>query len=136
MSRPVAPPSGWPAPVTATLAGRPVALTALAEEVSARYFQEFPEDLERYGEAARAWEIHDTAHCLNWAVLDVEELASLEHQIGWLTDVLSARGFPTEQLARNLELAADVVEDRLAEPGAGVAARLRAAAATVRDPER
>ena len=95
MSRPVAPPSGWPAPVTATLAGRPVALTALAEAVSDRYFEEFPEDLERYGEAARAWEIHDTAHCLNWAVLDVEELASLQHQIGWLADVLSARGFPT-----------------------------------------
>ncbi len=50
--------------------------------------------------------------------------------------MLSARGFPTEQLARNLELAADVVEDRLAEPGAGVAARLRAAAATVRDADR
>ena len=132
MSRPVAPPSGWPAPVTATLGGRPVALTALAEEVSDRYFEEFPEDLERYGEAARAWEVHDTAHCLNWAVLDVEELASLQRQIAWLADVLRARGFPIEHLARNLELTADVVDDRLAGEGAGVAARLRDAAATVR----
>ena len=72
MSRPVAPPSGWPPPETATLAGRPVELVPLAEAIADRYFEEFPGDLERYGPAARDWEVHDTQHCLHWAVLDVE----------------------------------------------------------------
>ena len=43
--------------------------------------------------------------------------------------VLRARGFPLEHLARNLELAADVVAEGVAAPGAAVADRLRAAAA-------
>jgi len=52
--------------------------------------------------------------------------------VAWLTRVLGARGFPLEHLARNLELAADVVAERLAAPGAEVADRLRTAAAAVR----
>ena len=132
MSRPVAPPSGWPAPTTATLAGRQIALEPLAEATADRYFDEFPEDLSRYGEAARQWEIHDTLHCLRWAVLDVEQSASLEREIAWLANVLRSRGFPLEHLARNLELAAGVVDERLADPGAEVAGRLRAAAAVAR----
>jgi hypothetical protein len=132
MSRGVPPPSGWPAPATATLAGRPIGLAPLAEATADRYFGEFPEDLERYGEAARAWEVHDTAHCLHWAVLDVEHRASLKTEIAWLASILRARGFPLEHLARNLELAASVVDERLEAPGAAVAARLRDAAATVR----
>jgi hypothetical protein len=65
MSRDVAPPSGWPAPQTAALAGRSIALVPLAEATADRYFEEFPEDLDRYGDAARAWEVHDTLHCLH-----------------------------------------------------------------------
>jgi hypothetical protein len=132
VSRPVAPPSGWPAPTTATLAGRQISLPPLAEAIADRYFDEFPEELSRYGDAARPWEIHDTLHCLNWAMLDVEHAASLEREIAWLTNVLRSRGFPVEHLARNLELAASVVEERLAGAGAAVADRLRAAAASVR----
>ena len=132
MSRPVAPPSGWPAPTTATLAGREIALEPLAEAVADRYFDEFPEDLSRYGVAAREWEVHDTLHCLHWAVLDVERSASLEHEVTWLANVLRSRGFPLEHLVRNLELAANVVEAQLAEAGAPVAERLRTAATGVR----
>jgi len=131
MSRGPAPPSGWPAPTTATLAGRQIALEPLAEVVADRYFDEFPEDRSRYGEAARAWEVHDTLHCLQWAVLDVAGFVSLEREIAWLANVLGSRGFPLGHLARNLELAAGVVDEQLAEPGAAVAARLRAAAAGV-----
>lgn len=131
MSRPVAPPSGSPAPGSATLEGRRVALAPLAEEIADRYFAEFPEDLERYGDAARAWEVHDTCHCLHWAILDAEGYASLEKEVAWLSDVLGARGFPLEKLARNLELAAAVVEERVSS-GALVSGRLQAAAATVR----
>jgi hypothetical protein len=133
VSRPVAPPSGWPAPASATLAGCEIGLTALAEAVADRYFEEFPGDLERYGDAARAWEVHDTAHCLHWAVLDVERFASLRREVEWLANVLRSRGFPLDHLARNLELAGDVVDERVGEHGAAVADRLRSAAAIVRD---
>jgi hypothetical protein len=131
VSRPVAPPSGFPPPGSATLAGRPVELRPLAEEVADRYFAEFPEDLERYGDSARAWEVHDTCHCLHWAILDAEGYASLEKEVTWLADVLGARGFPLEKLARNLELAAAVVEERV-PTGALVSGRLQTAAASVR----
>ena len=47
----------------------------------------------------------------------------------WLANILRARDFPVEQLARNLELAADVCAGELGE---GVAARLRNAASLVR----
>jgi hypothetical protein len=65
-------------------------------------------------------------------MLDVEHAASLEREIAWLTNVLRSRGFPLKCLARNLELAASLVEERLAGAGAAVADRLRAAAASVR----
>jgi hypothetical protein len=132
VSRRVAPPSGTPAPRSVRLGGREIQLDPLAQSVAARYFAEFPQDLERYGDAARAWELHDTAYCLQWAVLDAEDLANLRREVLWLTGILESRGFPLEHLARNLELAADVIEERLSEDGVAIAARLRAAAAGVR----
>ena len=121
MSGRVEPPSGWPPPDTAQLAGATVDLHALADTVAERYF-------ERYGEAARAWECHDTQHLLNWAVGDVEGWTDLDDQVRWLAGVLGARGFPLDHLAGNLELAADVVAEQV-DGGAPVAERLRAGAA-------
>jgi hypothetical protein len=129
--RRVAPPGGWPPPTEVSLRGARVELTPLAEAVADRYFEEFPEDFERYGDAARAWEVHDTLHCLQWAVLDAERLADLGREIEWLARVLDARGFPLGHLARNLELSADVVEEGLGATGREVAQRLRSAAAAV-----
>jgi hypothetical protein len=120
------PPSGMPPPRTVELDGETLELTPLAEAVAERYFAEFPEDLERYGDAAMPWEIHDTLHTLNWAVLDVRGFTSLETNMVWLAKVLVARDFPLEHLARNVELCADVVDDER------VAAALRAAATAVR----
>ena len=128
------PPGGWPPPDRATLAGREVELLPLAVAVSQRYFQRYPEDLERYGDLARQWEIHDTQHLLNWAIGDVEGHVELERQVGWLAGVLEARDFPLEHLAGNLELAADVVGAELAGADA-LAGRLRDAAAHVRGRE-
>jgi hypothetical protein len=128
------PPGGWPPPEHAALAGREVALLPLATAVSERYFERYPEDLERYGDLARQWEVHDTQHLLGWAIGDVEGHVDLETQVGWLAGVLEARDFPVEHLAGNLELAADTVEDELDDAGA-VADRLRAAAAHVRGRE-
>ena len=127
MSRRVAPPSGWPPPTEATLGGVVLDLAGLAAQVSDRYFERFPEDLERYGEVARAWEIHDTQHLLSWAIGDAEGSVDLERQALWLAGILAARDFPVEHLAANLELAADVMEEH-----PGVAACLRAAAVSVR----
>jgi len=128
VSRRVEPPSGWPPPQTASLAGTALDLPALAEAVAERYFERYPEDLDRYGDAARAWERHDTQHLLNWAVGDVEGWVDLDAQVRWLAGVLDARGFPLDHLAGNLELAADVVAEQVAG-GTAVAERLRAAAA-------
>ena len=131
MSRRAAPPSGWPPPTEAILRGARVALVPLAEAIADRYFARYPEDLRRYGdEVARAWELHDTRHLLNWAIGDVEGSVDLEAQVAWLVRVLDARDFPLEHLAANLELAADVVEPRV-EDGAEVGRRLRAAAQQV-----
>ncbi len=120
------PPGGMPPPTTAELDGSRIDLEPLAEAVAKRYFREFPEDLERYGDAALPWEIHDTLHTLNWAVLDVRGFTSLEKNMLWLANVLAARDFPLEHLARNVEICADVVGDER------LAAVLRSAAAAGR----
>ena len=122
-------PSGSPPPTAVTLEGRRIPLAPLLEAVADRYFAEFPGDLERYGDVARDWELHDTAHCVNWAALEAKGFASLDRNISWLADILAARDFPLEQLARNLELAGDVCAEQLGEE---VAERLRAAATLVR----
>ena len=131
MSRRTEPPSGWPPPSEATLDGAAVALAPLAEAVADRYFAAYPEDLERYGEVARAWELHDTRYVLSWAIGDAEGYVDLGGQVAWLARILEAREFPLEHLAGNLELAGAVAAERLAG-GEPVAARLRAAAELVR----
>ena len=114
------------------LAGAAVALRPLAETIAGRYFATFPEDLERYGaEVAQAWEVHDTLHLLNWAIGAAEGYVELDREVTWLAQVLDARDFPLEHLAVNVELAGDVVGERLAD-GTDVARRLRDAAQLVR----
>jgi hypothetical protein len=113
------------------MAGRRVELAPIAAEIADRYFARHPGDLERYGaDVARAWEVHDTLHILNWAIGDLEGFIVLDERVTWLADVLAARDFPLDHLAGNLEIAADVVEERV-DGGAPVAERLRAAAALV-----
>ena len=131
MSARPAPPGGWPPPSQGSLAGAVVELEPLAQAVAVRYFERFPEDLERYGDVAREWEVHDTQHLLGWAIGDAEGFVDLEQQALWLARVLAARDFPLEHLAVNLELAAEVVAATLAG-GAPVATRLRGAAGAVR----
>lgn len=127
-----APPSGWPPPTEARLGGRQVELSPLAAETADRYFARYPDDLERYGsDVARAWEIHDTLHLINWAIGDVEGFIVLDERVTWLADVLAARDFPLDHLADNLAIAADVVAERVADGGV-VAERLRSAAELVR----
>ena len=107
----IEPPSGHPPPATAELRdGGTLDLRALAVEICRRYRLEFPDEQERYGEAGIAWCIHDNQHILNWAVTDWSGFGGLRSQLEWLAGVLHARDFPVSRLARNLELAADVVK--------------------------
>ena len=121
-----------PPPVRAmTASGRELDLTALAAEVCAAYFAEFPEDAKRYGAAGHEWCRHDSQHVLNWAVLDERLEVDFEGQLAWLAGVLEAREFPLAHLARNLELMAAAIAEKLpGEPQIGD--RLRAGAASLR----
>ena len=127
-----APPSGQPPPRAAELAdGTAVDLEALAREICTRYRAEYPDEEERYGEAGVLWCRHDNQHLLNWAVLHTRGFVVLDEQVAWLAKVLEAREFPLDRLARNLEIGAAVVGERVAG-SPDVAAALTAAAAMVR----
>ncbi len=127
-----APPSGAAAPLDGRAPdGTMLDLRELARGICARYRAEFPDEEERYGDAGQAWCVHDNQYILHWALLDAQGLTKLDDQVAWLGRVLGARACPLERLARNLDLAADVVE-ALRQPWCGdVAARLRAAKGAV-----
>ena len=106
------PPSGAPPPVSAALrGGRALDLRALAEEICSRYRAEFSDEQERYGDAGIEWCLHDNQHLLNWAVIEANGLGGFERKLEWLARVLEARDFPLERLARDLEIAVEVVDD-------------------------
>ena len=126
------PPSGSPPPHEASIGGSVVALGPLAETICERYRSEFPDEEQRYGAAGMAWCRHDNQWLLSWAVADARGFIDLGDQASWLARVLHARDFPVARLARDLQIAAEVVEDgAFGEASAAVAARLRAAAETV-----
>ena len=121
------PPPSSPAPTTAQLHGATFDLVAPARETCRRYRLEFPDEEGRYGDAGMAWCVHDNQHILSWAAMAVEYDLGMERQLEWLADVLRNRDFPVARLARNLEIAADVIEDP------ALAERLRAGAGFVRE---
>jgi hypothetical protein len=120
-------------PTDAVLAGEhvPVALVPLAQEICRRYRAEFPDEQGRYGDAGVAWCVHDNQHILNWAIGARNGRVDLERELAWLARVLEARHFPLDRLARDLEIAADVVRERYES----LAAELSAGAAFVRSRE-
>ena len=132
-SRPrLAAPSGAAAPIDVTAPdGSVVDLRDLAKEVCRRYRDEFPDEEQRYGDAGQAWCLHDNQYILHWALLDAQDLTSLDRQVAWLGRVLAARDFPLDRLARDLELCADVVAATGAAWAEGVAGRLRSVASGV-----
>jgi hypothetical protein len=128
------PPSGEPAPVTASVGtGAPIDLVALAEEVCRRYRGEFPDESGRYGEAGNAWCVHDNQYLLSWAAEAAGGFVDMHREVAWLARVLEARDFPLERLARNLDLGAEVTGEQLPRPvGEPLAAVLADAAVFVR----
>jgi hypothetical protein len=132
VSRP-APPGGVAPPATAELPGAdPIELAPLAEEASRRYFDEFPDDLDRYGPVARDWCVHDNRYILAWAIGDLAGHAMLARQVDWLASLLGARDYPLDRLARNLEIAAAVLGERLPEQRDAIDAMFATAAESVR----
>jgi hypothetical protein len=91
--------------------GEALDLRALAHEICRRYRDEFPDEQARYGDAGMAWCLHDNQHLLNWAVTESNGYGGFERQLTWLADVLEARDFPLERLARDLDIAAAVLDE-------------------------
>lgn len=109
--------------------GRVLDLEALAGRVCGQYRQEFPDELQRYGAAGEAWCLHDNQHLLNWAVEAVVGDLDISKEVAWLANILAARNFPTDRLARNLDIGAAVVRSELpGDPGTELAAVLADAA--------
>jgi hypothetical protein len=107
----------------------------LAEDVCRRYRSEFPDEEERYGPAGQTWCQHDNQYLLAWALQDARDgTIHLDEHVVWLADVLGSRGFPVARLARDLEIAAAVVRDGVAdrELARDTAARLLAGARRLR----
>jgi hypothetical protein len=90
--------------------GEVIHLAPLAQEICRRFLLEFPDDRERYGDAALAWCVHDNQWLLGWAAEDLEVGGNhFAGNVRWLARLLRARDYPTERLVRDLELAAEVV---------------------------
>lgn len=134
--RPLAPPSGGDGPPLISaplLGGEPLDLLALATEICRRYREEFPDELERYGDAGNAWCVHDNQHLLNWAVETVNGYFDIEHEVAWLANVLEARQFPLDRLARGLDIGADVTREAVeGDPGQELSRVLTSTAVFVR----
>ena len=109
---PLTPPhGGTPAPDTAFLpGGATVRLRPLAERIAKRHRKEFPDEKKRYGDVGMEWCVHDNQYLLAWAALSLEELVDFGERVSWLADLLAARKYPVERLARDLEIAAELVD--------------------------
>jgi len=100
-------------------------LAPLAYEICRRYRAEFPDEQERYGDAGIAWCVHDTQYLLAWAVLDLDLKGHFAESVTWLARLLAARDFPLDRLARDLELAAEAVDEEYGAKAKKVVAVLR-----------
>ena len=131
---PTDPPSGEPPPEAAPLpSGEWLELEPVVLEICRRYRSEFPDEVNRYGDAGFEWCLHDNRYLVAWAAHDVEDLGvDLINEVEWLAQVLRARDFPLDRLARDLEIAAEVADDQAAARSPKLAGRLREAAEHVR----
>lgn len=133
--RPLPPEDDAPRAASLGNAG-PINLLALAEKICHRYRDEFPDEKERYGVNGYAWCVHDNQHLLNWGAQSVNGFFDVKQEVSWLANVLEARGFPVDRLARNLDIGAEVVGREVTGPaGAQLADTLTEAASFVRSGE-
>jgi hypothetical protein len=131
------PPAGGMAPPTSAKLpdGTELDLLPLARKIADEHLARHPEELERYGEAVRAWCVHDNQHLLDWAALDLAGALDFDVQLRWLANVLTSRGYPLASLADDLRTAAAVLRRRPSSDGRrAVAERLATGAATLGAP--
>jgi hypothetical protein len=125
------PPSGVNPPAAVGAGdGTSIDLAPLATRLCDLYFDAYPDDVERYGPAGRAWCDHDSRYLLAWALEDARAgTVDTVEQVVWLGRVLAGRSFPVERLARHVGLTADVLAADVAAPlGPRAAERARDAA--------
>ena len=98
-------------PVPTTDPHFPSRWLTLAEEICDRYYTEFQDHDERYGDRGRNYCAHDNAYLVAWLVdaLDTAGAGSFATNVEWLRGLLEARGFPMEAFRRNLQLVGDAV---------------------------
>jgi hypothetical protein len=128
-------PGGQEAPTSIRLGevGESVDIEPLASEICRRYQIEFPDEQGRYGAAGQAWCLHDNSYLLYWAAETANGYDVMQSQISWLAVVLESRDFPLERLARDLDIGADVIRERVAgDAGDRLSAVLADAATFVR----
>ena len=106
---PRAPSGGAPPDVAELPGGGLLELAAPAREIARRHRAEFLDEEELYGDRGLEWCAYDNQWILAWAAADAAGFEDLGKQIEWLARILDARGYPVERLARDLEIAADVV---------------------------
>jgi hypothetical protein len=107
-------------------------LSAIAHEISHRFFEDYPDEATRYGEAGFAWCVHDNQWLLGWAAGDFEIGGGyFVENVRWLARVLGARDYPAERLVRDLEIAGEVVGDAT-DSRRELAAKLRDGAEAIR----
>jgi hypothetical protein len=132
-SRPPKAPSGGAAPEAATLPdGAVLQLSPLAREIARRHRLEFPDEQERYGERGLEWCVYDNQWLLSWAVTGAEGFEDFPARLEWLAGILETRDYPVERLARDLELAADVLAKSVKSPQDAVRDLLLTGAEAVR----
>jgi hypothetical protein len=109
------PPSGHEPPTVLHLEEGDETLDAnpLAVEICRRYRLEFPDEQERYGDAGRAWCVHDNLYLLTWGAETVNGYDDMRREVAWLASVLEARDFPLTRLARNLDIGSEVVRESI-----------------------
>jgi hypothetical protein len=133
VSRPPAAPSGGAPPESATLPdGSVLDLKPLAQEIARRHRLEFPDEAERYGDSGLEWCVYDNQWLLSWAIMSAAGWVDFQAQLSWLAGILDSRGYPVHRLARDLELAAELITDALIPDPDTVRAILKSGADTVR----
>jgi hypothetical protein len=98
-------------PVPTTDPQFPSQWLSIAETICDRYYAEFPDHDERYGDRGRSYCAHDNAYLVAWLVdaLDTAGPGSFATNVEWLRGLLEARGFPMDAFMRNLQLVGEAV---------------------------
>lgn len=98
---------------------------ALAREITDALYAERPELLGKYGERGREKCLQDMCYNLEHLAPAVElaEPALFAGYARWLNDLLLARGIPTDEVVRSLELTERVARERMPREEADEVAR-------------